>query len=347
MTTPHVRAWQYRAGGYPSCLQLNKIPSPAVPSSPRHIIISTKAAAINPVDIQIMNLPFWAGYVGLPVPSANDARGLGEDFAGVVVAAGSQSGYKAGDHVFGISIDMTGASGKLQEVSSIDCSSSAICKKPDGWSWAQAASLPLVWLTARTCIDAVMPTMDSKKSNSTKPKLVVLGGSSATGMYMVHMAAQRGWSVLATCSGRNVEFVKTMGADNVVDYTQQSVLEEVHRWAPDAIIDCVGGTECLNLAPRYVTIVGDKTSRLSMGGAATYMWQPQMWLRWALGRVGLGVWYDCVNLELRNDWLEETLQLEEDKIVIDSTFELSDVEKAFEKLNTGRARGKVVVTMPS
>ena len=64
---------------------------------------------------------------------------------------------------------------------------------------SQAAALPLVWLTARTTIEAVAPFVTSTK------KIVVLGGSSSVGMYAVHMAKARGWHVVATCSGRNVD----------------------------------------------------------------------------------------------------------------------------------------------
>lgn len=114
---------------------------------------------------------------------------------------------------------------------------------------------PLVYLTARTCIEGIT-THASQGS-----KVVVLGGSSSTGLYVVQLAKQMGFRVLATCSARNADFVRSLGAEVVVDYSTQSVPEQVKRWAPRAIVDCVGGTECLGLAPRYVTIVGDKTSR--------------------------------------------------------------------------------------
>lgn len=218
--------------------------------------------------------------------------------------------------------------------------SSVVVKKPSSWSWEQASALPLVWLTARTTVDAVEPDVVKTK------KVAVLGGSSGVGMYSVYLAAQRGWDVLATCSGRNAEFVKSMGASTVVDYTSTSVSDAVKQFAPDAIIDCVGGTECLNLTKRYVTIVGDKTSRASMGGAAIYYWYPRMLLRNLMGKYGLSALkYDCVNLQFKKDWLEETLELPLDKIIIDSTWKFDQTKEAFERLNTSRARGKVVVSI--
>lgn len=174
-------------------------------------------------------------------------------------------------------------------------------------------------------------------------KIAVLGGSSATGMYAVHLAKQRGWTVLASCSGRNGEFVKGMGADEVVDYTRESVRERVAAFKPDAILDCVGGTECLGLARMYVTIVGDKTSRVAMGGRNTYLWNPQMLLRALLGKVGMGKGYTCVNLIFRKEYVVTVLGLEKEKVVIDSVFDFEHVKEAFEKLIEGRTRGKVVV----
>lgn len=222
----------------------------------------------------------------------------------------------------------------------MDVNAAVISKKPSSWTWAQAAALPLVWLTARTTIDAVESDITKNK------KLVVLGGSSGVGMYVVYLAAERGWDVLATCSGRNTEFVRGMGASKVVDYTTTSVTEEVKNFAPDAVIDCVGGTDCLYLTNRYVTIVGDKTSRLSMGGEKIYPFYPRMWIRNLMGRWGLSsLKYDCVNLKFRKDWMEQTFKLPNDNITIDSTWKFDQAKEAFERLNTGRARGKVVVTV--
>ena len=221
----------------------------------------------------------------------------------------------------------------------VDTKTSVVVNKPSTWSWEQAAALPLVWLTSRTTIAAVEPYVKNKK-------VVVLGGSSSTGMYAVYLAAQRGWDVLATCSSRNADFVKSMGAISIVDYNNSPVRQLVKEFAPDAIIDCVGGTECLDIAKRYVTIVGDKTSRSSMGGAAIYLWHPKMLMRMLMGKYGLSeLKYDCLNLELKKPWLEETVSLPQDKIIIDSTWKFDQVREAFERLNTSRARGKVVVTV--
>ncbi|THW67714.1 GroES-like protein [Aureobasidium pullulans] len=326
-----VKAWTFTHEGYPHAIHKSALPAPFRPSA-TELHVRVKAAALNPVDIQLMNLPIWKY---LPKFFAPLEKGIAEDFSGIVESAGKDSGYEVGDEVFGITFTLTG--GTLQNVAIVNTKSSIVVKKPQDMSWEQAAALPLVWLTARTAISNVELFI---QSNS---RLAVLGGSSGVGMYVLQLAAQRGWEVLSTCSSRNAEFVKSMGATRVVDYNTSDVPQAVGEFEPSAIIDCVGGTSCIGLANRYVTIVGDKTGRDSMGGAAIYLWNPQMVVRTLLGKIGVGKSYACVNLKFQKEWLEETLSLDREKIIIDSTWEFDQAKEAFAKLNTGRATGKVIV----
>jgi reticulon-4-interacting protein 1, mitochondrial len=162
-------------------------------------------------------------------------------------------------------------------------------------------------------------------------------------MYTILLAQKRGWKVLSTCSGRNVDFVKSMGAEDVVDFTQQNVREHVKAFKPDAIIDYVGGTECLGIANRYVTIVGDKAGKTKMG-ASMILTIPRMLLRWLWGRFGYGPRYGCITLDQKREYLEEAKDvLDAESIVVDSTFAFGGAKAAFERLETRRVRGNVIV----
>lgn len=173
------------------------------------------------------------------------------------------------------------------------------------------------------------------------------------GIYSIILAKQKGWKVIATSSGKNKEFVTaSLGADEHVDYTETDVKKGVGAFKPDAVIGCVGGTECIGLptSKRYITIVGDKTGLTSMGGPYTYydFWSPanaiSQWLRWARGVVGLGESYDVVILAPKQEYLEDATQvLSADQCFVDSIFPFHEVKQAFERLNTGRAKGKAVV----
>ncbi|KAK3332940.1 alcohol dehydrogenase [Cercophora scortea] len=330
-----VRAWTYTHGGYPKALHLITLPADNSPLKPTEILVQAKAASINPVDAQLMGFPLWP-YLPSSVIPAN--KGVGEDFSGVVLDAGKATPFKKGDEVLGLGPFLPG--GTLQETIRLDTKLSVVVKKPADWSWEQAAALPLVWVTAQTTIDLVAPYV---KNN----KVAILGGSSSCGMYAVYIAKQRGWEVAATCSPPKAEFVRSMGADETIDYTAAGFAKQVKAFAPDAIIDMVGGTDCLGIAKRYVTVVGDKTNRMSMGGRNIYFWNPQMLFRALAGRVGLGKSYTCVNLEFRPEFLEAILSLPKDKIVIDSTFGFDQVKDAFDRLNTGKTKGKVVVGIGS
>lgn len=91
-----IKAWTYTHEGYPSALKLTNIPAPTTSPSPTELHVRVKAAAINPVDIQLMNLPIWP-YV--PASMSPPVKGIAEDFSGIVEAAGSDSGFKTGDEV--------------------------------------------------------------------------------------------------------------------------------------------------------------------------------------------------------------------------------------------------------
>jgi NADPH:quinone reductase-like Zn-dependent oxidoreductase len=328
------------AGGYPSTLRLSSITPPSKNEvKPNHILVRIHAAALNPVDIQIMNLPFWS----IPLPMFTAEKTICSDFSGTVIQGGEGSGFSEGDEVFGVNMKpFNPCSGTLSEIAHIDLGSACVIKKPKDWSFSEAAVFGCVFLTARTSIQRVESYVDS----STSKRVVVLGGSSACGIYTILIAKKRGWKVLATCSGRNSEFVReTLGADEVVDYTKQNVREEVKRFKPEAVIDNVGGTECIGLSKRYITIVGDKTGRTSMGGPLTYYlsFVPRQWIRWTLGRIGLTESYDVISLDTKKEYLEECKELRKDQIFIDSTFSMDNAKDAYERLNTGRARGKVIV----
>jgi NADPH:quinone reductase-like Zn-dependent oxidoreductase len=131
-----------------------------------------------------MNLPIW----GLPYPSSLSApKTPCADFSGTLLTDSPTSGLKSGNDVFGISLDPFGG-GTLCEIAHLPAAGTTVMKKPEAWTHTQAASLPLVWLTVRTCIECVDPYVRDTPGK----RLVVLGGSSATGMYTIFLAKAKG-----------------------------------------------------------------------------------------------------------------------------------------------------------
>jgi NADPH:quinone reductase-like Zn-dependent oxidoreductase len=334
------QSWTY-TNGYPHSLSLT---SHKINKDTSNILLKIEACALNPVDIQMMNTPIiWK--------NSQDPKGTVCDFSGTVISPGKSKDFQAGDEVMGLTLSpFTGpTSGGLSQYAEINPSSSVLVKKPKEWSFEKAAAISLVWLTAKVCIDSVAPFVEGTSSK----KVAILGGSSATGIYSILLAKRKGWKVVSTSSGKNRDFiVNDLKADEHVDYTKGDVRGGVEAFGPDAVIDCVGGTECIGLAgsKRYTTIVGDKTGRLTMGGPFTYydyshpVVAVTQWVRWVKGRVGLGESYDVVILAPEKGALEEAKSmLKEENIFVDSVFAFEDAKEAFERLNTGRAKGKVVV----
>ena len=129
-----TKAWIYTTPSYPDTLQQTTIPVPATPA-PNHLLIEVRASALNPVDIQLMNLPL--NYL----PFFNGPKIAGRDFAGVVLAAGTGTAFRAGNEVMGLNLSFAG-NGTLTEIAHFDTRSTCIVKKPAHLSWTQAASLP-------------------------------------------------------------------------------------------------------------------------------------------------------------------------------------------------------------
>jgi NADPH:quinone reductase-like Zn-dependent oxidoreductase len=255
MTTWESRAWTYTGGGYPAGLKSTVVDVPrgcelkGLWSTP-HMLVNIQACALNPVDIQMINLLSSL----IPLKSYQTEKGVACDFS-ATVSAGGRTGFMKGDEIFGMTLKpYKYGGGALSEMAELDMSNTVAVKKPAEWSWQQAAAIPLVWLTARTCIANVEDYVEQAPGK----RLAVLGGSSATGIYTIMLAKKRGWKVITTSSAKNKDFVtSTLGADQHVDYTSvSSVRSAIQAFEPDAVVDCVGGTECVGLpsSKRYITI---------------------------------------------------------------------------------------------
>ncbi|KAF8470711.1 hypothetical protein BDZ91DRAFT_693667 [Kalaharituber pfeilii] len=338
------------------------------------VLIKVHHAALNPVDTQILHFPPLRIIPGL----YRSAIGLGKDFSGTIAAVGSgvtESEWAMGEEVMGL---LPGgryfvAPGTLSEYILLTTSDmrDTVARKPRGLSFSKAAALPLVTLTAFSCIEFWLPTLPTDTAQ--KRQVVVIGASGGVGILAVQLAKQvYNCTITAICSGRNEEFVRSLGADHVIDYTTlQGTLAQqllVHRpEGYDLIIDCVGGTghgvfdDMKKLLPganaSFVTIVGDRTSRLVMGGPITYLTHPSQILRYLKGWLGWAPRYGCILLTPKKKWLVKAAGMAERgelRVEIEAEFGVQGGDgwkdagdkgwkRAFEVLDEGRSRGKVVV----
>jgi NADPH:quinone reductase-like Zn-dependent oxidoreductase len=255
------------------------------------------------------------------------------------------------------------AEGTFTQYLAIDPSSEPIAKKPSTLSHQEAAAIPLVVLTAFAILDW-LPS-ESQSLNSTR-RVIVSGASGGVGMWCVQLAKKLyNCHVIGICSGRNADFVKDLGADEIIDYRVQDVAKTLLDGRPegkkyDLYIDCVGGTEMfdhwtelLHSHAAYITIVGDKTSRTAMGGPLTYFTHPSQIMRHIRGYL-FGPRYANVILYQQSELLEQTRQLAERnevkvvvqdvvKGILDEEHHMEAWEKVKGYMVEGRVRGKIVI----
>lgn len=320
--------------GGPDVLRLEEVEKPAV--GPRDVLIEVHATSVNPVDWKIRS-GVQRAVVRYKLPHV-----LGLDASGVVVEVGAEvNKFAVGDEVY--SSPSHKRSGTYAEYVAVDQDEAAL--KPKTIDHAGAASLPLVGLTAW---DALVDTIRLAPGE----RILIFAGSGGVGTFAIQLAKHLGTEVATTCSARNTDLVKSLGADHVIDYTQQRFDETLRDY--DAVLDTLGGEE----RRRALSILrrGGRIATLLAGvPEATKRFGPNL----GLGVVGLemlgfklqsrlfhGVRTSWVIRASDGDVLEKIAALvDEGKIkpVIDREFPLDEIVAAHEYSQSGRARGKVVV----
>lgn len=305
------KAWFYEEHGPKEVLKLGKFPLPILKHN--QLLVQVRAAALNPFDYKIRQRPIAP--IELPaVP--------GCDMAGVVVEKGdSVSRFEIGDEVYGNIQDFNSEGERLKHLGTlaefIAVEENLVAKKPKNISFEEAASLPL----------AVQTTIEGFKTGGFKEgkTVFIVGGAGGVGTLAVQLAKHlyKASLVVATTSMTKVDFVKSLGADKVVDYTKTRYDEVEDKF--DLLYDTIGDSENSFVVAKDDAPIVDITWPLS-NPKATYS--------------GLTVSGDI--LERLRPYLESGKL----KAVIDPTgpYRFADVIEAFRYLETGRARGKVVIS---
>ncbi len=237
-----MKAIVYCDFGPPDVLRLEEIEKP-VPNDDQ-VLIKVRAASVNPYDWHFMRgTPYLMRMeAGLRKPKVTR---LGGDVAGQVEAAGRNvTQFKPGDEVFGL------CSGAFAEYC---LGKSKLALKPDNMTFEQAASVPVAALTA-------LQGLRDKGKIQPGQKVLINGASGGVGTFAVQIAKAFGAGVTGVCSTRNVDMVRSLGADHVIDYTKEDFTKTEQRY--DVILDNVPNhplAECrriLNPKGKYVMIGG-------------------------------------------------------------------------------------------
>src|SRR5438067_12026731 len=327
---PKMKAIVYHEFGSPDVLRLEEVDKP-VPND-NQILVKVRAVSVNPLDWHFMEGTPYLGRLpafGLLKPKVER---LGVDYAGTVEAVGKNiTQFKPGDGVFGNHF------GAFAEY--VVATDKALALKPATLTFEEAASMPVAALTALQAL------RDTGKIQAGQ-KVLINGASGGVGTFAVQIAKSFGAEVTGVCSGRNVELVRSLGADHVIDYTKEDFTKRAERY--DLILDNVGNRsplECrraLNPNGKIVVVGG--------GGVNDSRWTGPL-----VGVMKMLALKRFVTQEMtmmlaemnRKDLtlLEDLIQTATVKVVIDRTYTFSQFPEAMRYLEEGHARGKVVVTV--
>jgi NADPH:quinone reductase-like Zn-dependent oxidoreductase len=325
---PTMQGWMARCYGSPDVLAFETLPLPVLPDD--RVLVRVHAAAGNPLD--------WHGMRGEPrimrlssgFGAPEDPR-FGTDFAGVVAAVGaSVAGFAVGDRVFGV------APGAFAQHAVVN--PARMAKIPDGVDFAQAAAVPVAAVTALQAL---------RDHGRLRPgqRVLVNGASGGVGTFAVQIAKAMGAEVSAVCSTRNVDLVRSLGADRVFDYTREDFTASGERW--DLVVDTVSNHGVFALARAIaddgaLVVVGSNDDEVFLGPLRRF-------LAALVADPFVAPRLEGMLAEVRAADLEHLAGLMRDgrlRSAIDRTFPLAEADEAIRYLETGRARGKVVVAGP-
>lgn len=316
-------------------LRATEMPEPELGKD--DVLVQIHAAGVNPLDLKIrdgefkMILPYRMPLI------------LGNDLAGVVVRVGSQvQQFKPGDEVYARPDD--DRIGAFAEFIAINQGSLAI--KPKDLTMEEAASIPLVGLTAW---QALVETADLKKDQ----KVLIHAGSGGVGTLAIQLAKHLGATVATTTSTANVEWVKRLGADIVIDYRKDDFEKVLHDY--DVVLNSLG-TETLEKSLRILK-PGGKLISISgppdvdfakSAGLSGFLKLVMRLLSYRIRKKAKrrGVSYSFLYMRASGDQLRELTALIDSRVirpVVDRIFPFESTPDALAYVETGRAKGKVIV----
>ena len=322
-----MKAIVYHRYGSPDVLELQELDKPVVEDD--QVLIQVRAVSLNPLEWYAMT-GLYIARTGTGLLKPKETR-LGVDFAGVVEAVGRNvKRFRPGDELFG------GSTGTFAEYLCIR-EDSGVAPKPANLTFEQAAAVPVAALTA-------LQGLRDKGQIQPGQQVLINGASGGVGTFAVQLAKLFGAEVTGVCSPRKVELVRSLGADHIVDYTQEDFTHSQRCY--DLLLDIAGSrswSECqrvLNPKATFVIVGGPKTNRWL--GPLSHVVK----VRLASLRASQKVIFFITKLSKEDlGTLQELLEAGKVTPVIDRRYELRELPEAMRYLGEGHAKGKVVITM--
>ncbi len=323
-----MKAIVSRCYGPPDALKLEDVEKPTPADD--QVLVKVHAAAVNPLDFHYMHGTPYIMRMDSGIGGPKNAR-LGVDFAGTVESVGKNvTRFHPGDEVFG---GRNGAFGEYVTVRE----DRNIVLKPANVTFEQAASVPIAAITA-------LQALRDKGKIQAGQKVLINGASGGVGTFAVQIAKSFGADVTGVCSTKNLDMVRKIGADHVVDYTKEDFTQGQQHY--DLIVDTVGTHSLLE----YKHVMNPKGIYVMVGGSND---------KWLVGLLGTVAWtkilssfvdqqFGMMLAELNPEDLKimgDLMQSGKVTPVIDKTYSLNEVPEALRYLELGHARGKVVISL--
>jgi len=302
-----MKAAVYRKAGARKILEIRDLDQPLPKNN--DVVLRVRAASVNPLD--------WRMKTERP----------GVDFAGVIVGVGKNvTQFRTGDAVFGA------ARGAFAEYA---CArESKLARKPESVSFEQAASVPIAGLTA-------FQALRDKAHLEAGQKVLINGAAGGVGTFAVQIAKSLGARVTGVCSTKNVELVRSLGADRVIDYTREYFTDDGERY--DLLLDNVGNRKLSAmkhiLLPNGKCVIVGAPKKMS----AVFAWMIKVFARSWLLRENFRFFIANIN---GNDLTTFGELITAGKVTpaIDRRYPLSETADAMAYAEEGHARAKVVIT---
>jgi NADPH:quinone reductase-like Zn-dependent oxidoreductase len=320
-----MKAIVHERYGRPDVLELREVDVPVIED--QQVLVRVHASSVNPVEWYGVTGPYFARIGnGLRRPKTTS---VGADLAGRVEAVGKDvKDFRPGDEVFG-----TGSGAWAEYAAAREA---RLVLKPAGVSFEEAAAVPIAALTALQAL---------RDHGKVQPgqKVLINGASGGVGTYAVQLAKWLGADVTAVCSTRKVELARSLGADRVVDYTQEDFTKRGERH--DLMLDIAGSRSFFE----YRRVLTPEASIVQIGGPMTYRGLGPLphiaaTMLKAKGR-SQSLKFFVAKIEKPDlGLLAELLEAGTVKSVIDRRYELSQAAEALAYLGEGHARGKIVIT---
>ena len=324
-------------GDLEQSLEFQRIPVPVI--QPSQLLIRTQAASFNPLDYKIVRGDFKA------VRKIQFPQGIGRDVSGIVEKIGeSVKGFKVGDKVFSrIDENLVGTMAEYVVSNEKD-----VALMPSNLSFNEAASIPLAGLTAYQSLVDVAQL-------SSQENVLIYAGSGGVGTIAIQLAKHLGAYVTATTSIKNVDMVKKLGSDKVIDYTKENFQEQGRQF--DVVYDTLGAEHTLNsfkvLKPggRVISIAGDldevTAKQLKLNWFIRFLLSIKV-KKIINAASKLNAYYRFLLMSPNGTQLKKIAELYESEMIkpiIDKTYIFEESIQALKYLSKGHAKGKVVIKM--